>query len=119
MIRFPFKSLRYLVAYVFIISGLMKITSSELGSYFVQLGLPFPEIMLYVVAIIEIIAGACLLFNMATKLATIPLIAVMIAALAITKIPLLSTDFMAFLFEARLDITMLVLLIVLYKSEAS
>ncbi|KRG09639.1 DoxX family protein [Lederbergia galactosidilytica] len=115
MTHFPLKYLRYVVAYVFIVSGLMKLISSELGDFFIQLGLPFPEITLYVVAFTEIIAGILLLFNIATKLATIPLMAIMIAALIITKIPILSTDFIQFLFEARLDITMFVLLIILYK----
>ncbi|MBO0992584.1 DoxX family protein [Bacillus sp. SD088] len=117
MTHLPLKYLRYVVAYIFIVSGLMKIVSSELGSYFVQLGLPFPEITLYIVAFIEIIAGVCLLLKIVPKLATIPLMAIMLTAIVITKIPILSTDFMKFLFEARLDITVLVLLIVLYKLE--
>lgn len=113
----PYKYLRYAVAYVFIVSGLMKLINAEFANGFIQIGLPFPEIMLYVVALTEIIAGICLLLKFASKLAIIPLMAIMIAALVITKIPTLTTDFLQFLFDARLDITMLVLLIVLYKYE--
>ncbi|MCJ7840932.1 DoxX family protein [Lederbergia sp. NSJ-179] len=115
----PFKILRYVVAYVFIISGLMKVFSPELGHYFISLGLPYPQMMLYAVAFIEVIAGGFLLCNIATKLATIPLMAIMIAALIITKVPILTTDVLKFAFEARLDITMFVLLFLLYRSETS
>ncbi|WP_419392841.1 hypothetical protein [Cytobacillus praedii] len=36
--------IRYSIAYVFITSGVMKLVSDELGSYFISLGLPFPSI---------------------------------------------------------------------------
>lgn len=109
-----FKLLRYVVAYVFITSGIMKLTSAELGSYFISLGLPFPLYMMYAVAITELICGALLLANKRVKHATIPLIAIMIAAFLLTKVPILHSGFMPFAFSARLDIIMLVLLFILH-----
>ncbi|WP_102273156.1 DoxX family protein [Cytobacillus massiliigabonensis] len=107
--------IRYLVAYVFITSGVMKLVSDELGSYFISLGLPFPLYLMYAVSLIEIICGILILANKQVKNAAIPLISIMIAALLLTKIPILHTGFIPFAFNARLDIIMLVLLFILYK----
>lgn len=107
--------IRYSVAYVFITSGVMKLVSDELGNYFISLGLPFPLYLMYFVSLIEIICGILILANKQVKNAAIPLITIMIAALLLTKIPLLHTGFMPFAFNARLDIIMLVLLFILYK----
>lgn len=107
--------IRYVVAYVFIASGIMKIISVELGQYFLSLGLPYPIYFKYVVVILEIGCGIIILLNKRVKFATIPLIAIMIGAILLTKIPLLHTSFMEFAFQARLDIVMLVLLFILYN----
>ncbi|KQL18115.1 DoxX family protein [Cytobacillus solani] len=107
--------IRYSVAYVFITSGVMKLVSDELGSYFISLGLPFPLYLMYAVSLIEIFCGILILSNNQVKNATIPLITIMIAALLLTKIPILHTGFMLFAFNARLDIIMIVLLFILYK----
>ncbi|MFD2444961.1 DoxX family protein [Bacillus sp. CGMCC 1.16607] len=109
-----YKLIRYTVAYVFIISGLMKLISVELGNYFINLGLPFPLYLKYGVATVEMICGLFLIVNKHVKQTTIPLIAIMIAAIILTKVPILHTGFMAFAFNARLDIIMLVLLFILY-----
>ncbi|MBS4220156.1 DoxX family protein [Bacillus sp. FJAT-49711] len=109
------KLIRYAVAYVFIISGLMKLVNEDLGSTFINLGLPFPLYIMYAVAIIEIVCGILILANKMVHHAVIPLIGIMIAALLLTKVPSLNMGFMPFAFNARLDIVMLVLLWVLYK----
>lgn len=106
---------RYAVAYVFIISGLMKLLNSELANHFLSIGLPYPQLMLKLVILLEIGCGVLILANQYVKNAVIPLIAIMIAAILITKLPLLNTGFMPFAFNARLDLVMLVLLIILYK----
>lgn len=106
--------IRYLVAYVFLTSGIMKLVSSELGNYFIHLGLPFPLKMMYIVAFFEIVCGLLILFNKVVKKATIPLIVIMIAAFLLTKVPILHTGFLQFAFNARLDIIMLILLFILY-----
>lgn len=108
--------IRYVVAYVFITSGIMKIINAELGQYFLSLGLPYPVYLKYVVAILEIGCGVFILLHKRVRYATIPLIVIMIGAILLTKVPLLHTSFMEFAFQARLDIVMLVLLFVLYSN---
>ncbi|WP_230200064.1 DoxX family protein [Bacillus niameyensis] len=112
---FSFKIMRYVVAYVFIVSGLMKLLDTGLGNFFVSLGLPFPTFLLYAVALTEIICGIFIILNIKVKLASIPLLAIMIGAIVITKLPTLSVNVMKFLFDARLDIVMLAILIMLYR----
>lgn len=109
--------IRYSVAFVFITSGVMKLVSEELSSYFISFGLPFPLYLMYLVSLVEIICGILILANKQVKHATIPLITIMVAALLLTKIPILHNGFMPFAFNARLDIVMLVLLFILYKQR--
>nr|WP_263323122.1 DoxX family protein [Neobacillus sp. Marseille-Q6967] len=109
--------IRYAVAYVFITSGALKLFSDELAQTFIRLGLPFPDLMLYVTAFLEIICGLFILFNRNVKNAVIPLISIMIAALLLTKFPTIENGILHFAFNARLDIVMLVLLIILYRSS--
>jgi putative oxidoreductase len=113
-----FNLIRYVVGYVFITSGLMKLFSLELANYFLSLGLPYPDIMLNVVATLEIICGILLTVNRFVKNATIPLLFIIIGALLITKVPLLHAGFLHFAFNARLDITMFVLLIILFNQHS-
>jgi uncharacterized membrane protein YphA (DoxX/SURF4 family) len=93
----------------------MKLISTELAHSFIALGLPYPQLMLYVVALLEIICGLLILANKSVKNAVIPLIGIIIAALLLTKLPSLNTGLLQFAFNARLDIVMLGLLFVLYK----
>lgn len=109
------KLIRITVAYVFITSALMKLMGTEVANHFLGLGLPYPHIMLKLVILIEMVCGILLLVNKAVKNAVIPLIGIIIAALVLTKIPLLHTGLLPFAFGARLDIVMLVLLVYLYK----
>ncbi|WP_243355254.1 DoxX family protein [Bacillus litorisediminis] len=109
------KLLRYLIAYVFITSGVMKLWSEKLENVFNSLPLPFPAQVMYTVACTEIICGLLIALNKRVKSATIPLIMIMIGALLLTKVPALHTDLIQFAFQARLDVVMLGLLFILYK----
>ncbi|MCP3030834.1 DoxX family protein [Halobacillus sp. A1] len=111
------KFLKYTIAFVFLTSGLMKLVHTELADYFMNLGIPFPLEVMYIVAWIEIGCGALLLLNKYTKLATIALMAVMIGAIILTKLPVLNSGVIHALFNARLDIVMLILLAVLYRNR--
>ncbi|UOQ95464.1 DoxX family protein [Halobacillus shinanisalinarum] len=111
----PIKLIRYVTAFVFITSGVMKVAGSGLGEYFANLGIPNSITIMYVVAAIEIACGILLVANRYVKYATIPLIGIIIAALLITKVPTLHAGYILFLFEARLDIVMLGLLFILYN----
>ncbi len=108
--------IRYLVAYVFITSGTMKFVSVELSSTFLNLGFPYPIYFKNTVAIIEIVCGIFIFLNKRVKYTSIPLIAIMIGALLTTKAPLLQTSLISFAFQARLDIVMLALLILLFQN---
>lgn len=107
--------IRYAVAYVFIISGFMKLLNTELANHFLSIGLPYPQLMLKLVILLEIGCGVLILANKSVKKASIPLIAIMIAAILLTKLPILNAGFLPFAFNARLDLVMLMLLIILYK----
>lgn len=111
--------IRYIVAYVFITSGFMKFWSEELAKSFIGLGLPFPIYFMYVVALLELFCGVFILINKRIKAASIPLVAIMIGAILLTKVPILHSGFSQFAFQARLDIVMLVLLIILYDKSSS
>lgn len=108
--------IRFLVAYVFITSGLMKFLNVELSNYFISLGFPYPIYFKNIIAIIELICGLLIFLNKRVKYSTVPLIAIMLGALLTTKVSLLQTGIMEFAFQARLDIVMLILLIILYQN---
>ena len=108
--------IRFVVAYVFITSGMMKFMSAELSHLFVNLGFPYPIHFKNIVATIEVVCGLFIFLNKRVKYSTIPLIVIMMGALATTKIPLLQASFIDFAFQARLDIVMLVLLLILYEN---
>jgi putative oxidoreductase len=114
---YPITVIRYLVSFVFITSGVMKLIGTDLAHLFISIGLPYPHLMLYVVALLEIICGLLILANKSVKNAAIPLIGIIIAALLLTKLPSLNSGLLQFAFNARLDIVMLGLLFVIYKSS--
>ncbi|WP_106495724.1 DoxX family protein [Lentibacillus sp. Marseille-P4043] len=107
----------YAVGYVFITSGIMKLLVDDFKVVFSNLALPFPNSFLFLVAITEIVCGTLIVSRLYLKQATAPLIFIMLAAIFLTKIPILTTNngFLSFLFEARLDIVMLILLMLLWK----
>ena len=111
------KLLRYLVAYVFLTSGMMKLWSEELGTYFNSLPLPFPTQVMYIAAFTEIVCGILIALNKRVKIASILLMAIMAGAILLTKVSALHADILQFAFNARLDFVMLGLLFILYKKS--
>ncbi|WP_249869628.1 DoxX family protein [Oceanobacillus saliphilus] len=106
----------YAIGYVFIISGILKLTNGDFKGTFASLGLPFPELTLFLVAIAELACGMLIAGRMYMKLAVPPLILIMLGALYFTKIPMLWTGgFFTFAFNARLDIVMIILLLLLWQ----
>jgi len=111
------KWLCYAVGYVFITSGVLKLVDGSFIGLFANLGMPFPEFTLYLVAIIELACGMLILGRMYLNLAVLPLLFIMFGAIFITKLPIiLSGGFLSFAFEARLDIIMIILLLLIRKS---
>ncbi|WP_281352611.1 DoxX family protein [Cytobacillus depressus] len=107
--------IRYAVAYVFIVAGMIKFINPDMGTYFANLGLPYPIQVMYIIAVVELICGVFILLNRSVSNAAIPLIGIMVVAIMLTKIPTLHSGFIQFAANARLDIVMLVLLFILYK----
>jgi putative oxidoreductase len=108
---------------VFLPEGIQKLALPEiLGSgRFAHIGIPYPDVMGPFVGIVEIVCGTLIILGFLTRLASIPLIIIMIVAIVSTKVPiLLGQDFWIFhvtklphyglwsmLHEARLDFCML------------
>lgn len=111
--------IKYIVGFVFVVSGLMKLIDDSIGVFFTSLGLPSPIAIMYLVAITEIICGILIILNKYVAQAIIPLIGIIIVAILMTKVPIMHNGFVQALFEARLDIVMLILLLVLYSQYGS
>jgi uncharacterized membrane protein YphA (DoxX/SURF4 family) len=102
--------IRLMVGAVFLSEGIQKfLFPDQLGvGRFIKIGLPFPEFLGYFVPSFEIVCGLLVLLGLFTRLAAIPLIIIMIFALASTKIPiLLNEGFWKMAHEARTDWAML------------
>lgn len=84
---------------VFLPEGLQKLLFPEaLGAgRFARIGIPWPEFTGYLVGVIETLCGALITAGLLTRIATIPLIIIMIVAILSTKIPILiGRDFLIF-----------------------
>lgn len=102
--------IRLLVGAVFVSEGLQKfLFPADLGvGRFAKIGLPSPEHLAPLVAVFEIGCGLLVVAGLVTRLAAVPLIAVMLVAISTTKIPMLaSRGFWAMAHEARTDWSML------------
>lgn len=84
---------------VFFPEGLQKLIFPGLlgAGRFASIGIPWPDVMGPFVGVIEIVCGTLIIIGLATRLAAIPLIIVMVVAIVSTKIPiLLGGDFWLF-----------------------
>jgi uncharacterized membrane protein YphA (DoxX/SURF4 family) len=102
--------IRLAVGAVFLSEGIQKfLFADQLGvGRFIKIGMPAPETLAPFVGCVEIVCGALVLLGLLTRLAAIPLAAVMLTAIATTKIPiLLNTGFWSMAHEARTDFSML------------
>jgi len=115
--------IRALVGGVFVSEGLQKFLYAEaLGAgRFERIGIPWPELMGPTVGALELACGALILLGLATRLAALPLIAIMLTALFTTKLPIVLGEsfwglelrpldrygLLSMLHEARNDLAML------------
>lgn len=115
--------IRFIVGLVFFAEGVQKfLYPDEVGAgRFAKIPIPNPETTASMIGAIEIVCGLLFIFGLLTRLAAIPLIAIMLTALFTTKLPiLLGTEFMGFslrkvsyygiwgfLHESRTDLAML------------
>lgn len=74
-------AIRLYLAPIFILAGMNKLSNAEnVASYFEFLGIPAPELMVYLAGLSEFVGGIFLLGGFAVRWAVIPLIATMIVA---------------------------------------
>jgi len=102
--------IRLTVGAVFLSEGVQKFLFPDaLGpGRFAKIGFPAPGFVAHFVGVFEIGCGALVLVGLATRLAALPLVAVMLTAIATTKLPILARDgFWAMAHEARTDWSML------------
>lgn len=77
---------RLCVGWVFMTSGWGKLHNLQsVTAYFAELGIPYPELQAPFASAVELVAGAALLLGLFTRLASIPLVVVMIVAIATAK----------------------------------
>jgi uncharacterized membrane protein YphA (DoxX/SURF4 family) len=115
--------IRLVVGAVFLSEGIQKfLFPEEVGAgRFAKIGIASPESVAPFVGTVEIVCGALIILGLLTRLAAVPLIIVMLAAIVSTKIPiLLGYEFLGFslrkvpyygfwgmMHEARTDFAML------------
>ena len=102
--------IRLAVGSVFLSEGIQKfLFPDQLGAgRFTKIGIPSPDLLGPFVGSIEIVCGVLVLLGLLTRLAAVPLITIMLVAIASTKIPiLLEQGFWAMAHEARTDFSML------------
>jgi putative oxidoreductase len=100
---------RIIVGAVFLSEGIQKfLFPTEVGAgRFAKIGLPSPESLAAFVGAFEIACGAFVLLGLFTRLAVIPLLAIMSVAIYTTKIPILvKSGFWKMAHEARTDFSM-------------
>jgi uncharacterized membrane protein YphA (DoxX/SURF4 family) len=76
---------------VFFPEGLQKLLFPDIlgAGRFARIGIPNPDLMGPFVGLIETVCGLLIIVGLLTRLATIPLLIVMIVAVASTKVPIL------------------------------
>ena len=79
---------RLTLGWVFFQSGWGKLHNlPRVIDYFASLGIPAPQIQAPFSASMELVCGSLLLLGLATRLASLPLIAIMAVAIATAKMP--------------------------------
>ena len=101
---------RLMVGAVFLSEGIQKfLFPAEVGAgRFAKIGFPSPEIVAPFVGCFEIACGTLVLLGLFTRLAVVPLIIIMLTAIATTKFEILMEHgFWKMVHEARTDWSML------------
>lgn len=101
---------RLMVGAVFLSEGMQKFLFPSLrgAGRFEKIGLPSPEFLGSFVGAFEILCGALILIGLLTRLASIPLVIIMLVAMATTKADVLANQgFWEMLHASRTDWAML------------
>ncbi len=114
--------IRLPVGLIFFTQGILKFTDPGMGvNRFTRIGFLHPGFTAHFVGTFEIICGLLVLFGLWTRAAAVPLLIVIVTAIATTKLPELSRPSQGFWFmvsDARTDFAMLCLLIFLVVAGA-
>ena len=102
--------IRVAVGLIFFTQGILKYTDPHMGVLrFTRIGFPMPDFTAHFVGAFEVICGLLVLLGLFTRLASIPLLIVILTAIATTKIPELFHPGQGFWFmvsDARADFAM-------------
>jgi len=114
--------IRMAVGPIFLTQGLLKYIDPHMGVLrFAKIGFPHPGFTAYFVGAFEIACGLSVLVGMFTRIASIPLLIVILTAIATTKIPELFRPNQGFWFmisDARTDFAMTMSLLFLISVGA-
>ena len=109
--------IRLPVGIIFFTQGILKYIDPNLGVVrFTKIGFPHPYFTAHFVGAFEIVCGLLVLIGLWTRLAAIPLLVIILTAIATTKIPQLSRPNQGFWYmvsDARTDFAMFCCLIFL------
>lgn len=102
--------IRLAVGLIFFTQGILKYIDPHMGVLrFTKIGFPYPYFTAHFVGTFEIVCGFLVLIGLFTRLASIPLLIVILTAIASTKIPELWRPAQGFWFmvsDARTDFAM-------------
>jgi putative oxidoreductase len=110
--------IRLAVGLIFLTQGTLKYIDPRMGVLrFAKIGFPYPDFTAHFVGTFEIACGMLILIGLFTKIASIPLLIVILTAIATTKIPelfRLGQGFWFMVSDARTDfaITMSLLFLI-------
>lgn len=102
--------IRVAVGLIFSSQGILKFIDPHMGVMrFARIGFPFPDFVAHFVGTFEIACGLLVLIGLGTRLAVPPLLAIILTAIASTKVPELFRAGQGFWFmvsDARTDFAM-------------
>jgi len=105
---------------IFFTQGILKFTDPRMGVIrFTRIGFPHPDFTAHFVGTFEIVCGLLVIAGFATRIAAIPLLIVILTAIATTKIPELFRPTQGFWFmvsDARTDFAMTMCLLFLIRA---
>jgi len=113
--------IRIIVGLIFLTEGMQKFILPELlgTGRFLKIGFSNPEFWAYLTGSFEIICSFLILIGLITRLASVPLLIIMITAFVTTKWPILTEKgFWSMAHEYRTDfaMTLLLLYLIIYGS---
>src|SRR5215469_14780423 len=114
--------IRLAVGLIFFTQGILKYIDPHMGMLrFTRIGFPYPNFTAHFVGTFEIACGFLVLLGLFTRLASIPLLIIILTAIATTKIPELSRPdqgFWLMVSGARTDFAMTMSLLFLVSTGA-